>query len=108
MRTALPNVRAEGNPPNTALSVTQTNSNAGIHPATPGSVLVTTRYYSAKNKEEVADLLDKISGAFNTTGNEILEMAEVAINKSPWENATDIGPEVKRVQNIADLTVEMH
>jgi hypothetical protein len=73
------------------------------------SVLVSSRYYSAQNKEDVAGRLDKISSVMNNTGNQILELAEVALNKSPWDRPGEtIAPYVQRMDEIAGLTIEMH
>jgi hypothetical protein len=81
-----------------------------VQPPVPtASVLVTSRYYSVKNKEEVAGLLDKISELINKTGNEILELSEIAINRSPWDRpGEDLTPHLKRMDDIANLTVKMH
>ena len=72
-------------------------------------VLLSNRYYSAKNKEEVAGLLDKISDVINTDGDKALQLAEAAINHSPWDRpGENIAPYVKRMDEIAQLTVKMH
>jgi hypothetical protein len=67
------------------------------------SVLVVSRYYSAKNKDEVAERLDRISTSINVTGEELFKEAEIAINRSPWENAEDMGQYVARMNRIIDL-----
>jgi hypothetical protein len=73
------------------------------------SVLVASRYYSAKNKEDVAGVLDKISDVLNKEGDQTLQLAEIAINKSPWDRpGEDILPFIKRMEDIANLTVKMH
>jgi hypothetical protein len=77
--------------------------------APTGSVLVSSRYYSTKNKEEVAAFLDKISDAINKTGDEILVLAEQALNNSPWDRpGENITPYIKRMDDIAALTIKMH
>jgi hypothetical protein len=73
------------------------------------SVLVANRYYSAKNKEEVATFLDKISDAINTTGDQMLVLAEQALNNSPWDRpGENIEPYVKRMDDILALSIKMH
>ena len=73
-----------------------------------GSVLVANRYYSAKNKEEIADRLDKISGEINETGNEISQLAELAINHSPWERpGENMQPYIDRLDQISGLRSKM-
>jgi hypothetical protein len=73
------------------------------------SVLVASRYYSIKNKEEVAALLDKISDSINKTADEILLLAEAAINQSPWDRPeVNVAPFVKQMDAISALTVKMH
>jgi hypothetical protein len=45
----------------------------------------------------------------NNTGSQILELAEVALNKSPWDRPGEtIAPYVQRMDEIAGLTIEMH
>lgn len=99
-----PIATANPGPPTTTATTTRAS------PMPPsGSILVATRYYSAKNKEEVAGLLDKISDQINNTGSKILELAEIAINKSPWDRpGEDLTPYLKRMDDIANLTVKMH
>jgi hypothetical protein len=72
-------------------------------------VLIANRYYSVKNKEEVAGLLDRIADVINKEGDETLQLAEIAINRSPWDRpGEDIAPFVKRMDDVANLTVRMH
>lgn len=73
------------------------------------SVLIASRYYSAKNKEEVAGVLDRISDVINREGDQTLQLAELAINRSPWDRpGEDLAPFIKRMEEIASLTVKMH
>jgi hypothetical protein len=73
----------------------------------PKSIL-TTRYYSKKNKEDIADILDKTNDAFNKQGNDIFAMAETAINGSPWDRPNeDIGPMIDRILRIEALTADL-
>jgi hypothetical protein len=72
------------------------------------SILVVNRYYSAKNKEEVAGRLDAIASEINSHGDEILKNAEVAINRSRWEAPDqDLDPEIDRMNKIIALFDEM-
>jgi hypothetical protein len=53
--------------------------------ATPqNSVLRTSRFYSAKNKEEVAAFLDKISSTLNKPGEDIFLLALKALGAYAW------------------------
>jgi hypothetical protein len=70
-------------------------------PTTNKSILVSSRYYSAKNKEEVSGILDTVSNAINKPLNHILELTEIAINKSPWDRpGEDTAPYIKRMDDI--------
>jgi hypothetical protein len=68
------------------------------------SVLVASRYYSSKNKDEVAERLDRISTSINVTGEELFKEAEIAINRSPWDRPDeDLGPYIARMNRVIDL-----
>jgi hypothetical protein len=85
----------------------QTAENPATAPA--GSVLIATRYYSAKNKEEVAEFLDKISDSINKTADQMLVLAQQALNNSPWDRpGENIEPFVKQMDDILGLTIKMH
>jgi hypothetical protein len=93
------------------LERTATSATAAATPITNGSksALLPKRYYSSQNKEEVSGRLDRISSIINKIGGEILEQAEVAINRSPWDRpGEDITPFIERMDRISNLTVEMH
>jgi hypothetical protein len=95
-----PDTTAKGTPPQDQLTA-----------AAPqvGSVLVSARYYSAKNKEEVAAFLDQISNAINKTADQMLVLAQQALNDSPWDRpGENIEPFVKRMDDILALSVKMH
>lgn len=73
------------------------------------SILIATRYYSAKNKEEVADRLDLISDVFNKTGEPLFLLAEAAINQSPWDRpGENIDPYIARMTEINSLVSKMN
>jgi hypothetical protein len=100
LRTAQPaRASAQPQPDSAAASPVQ----SGV----PNSVLVASRYYSSKNKEEVAERLDRISTSINVTGEELFKEAEIAINSSPWESAPDMGPYIARMNHIIDLSGAM-
>jgi len=72
----------------------------------PQSIL-TSRYYSKKNKEDIADILDKTADALNKKGNDLLLMAETAINKSPWDRpGEDLAPMIDRLAYIEAMTTD--
>jgi hypothetical protein len=72
----------------------------------PQSIL-TTRYYSKKNKEDVADILDKTADGLNKKGNDLFQMAETAINKSPWDRpGEDLAPMIDRLSNIEAVATD--
>jgi hypothetical protein len=72
----------------------------------PQSIL-TSRYYSKKNKEDVADILDKVADVFNKQGKDIFDMAETAINKSPWDRpGEDLAPMIDRMQHAEALAAD--
>jgi hypothetical protein len=90
-----------------AVSVRSSVADTAVAPSSKSgatnSVLVESRYYSAKNKDEVAERLDRISASINVTGEELFKEAETAINRSPWESAEDMGQYVGRMNRIIDL-----
>ena len=70
----------------------------------PQSIL-TSRYYSKQNKEEVADILDAVTRAFNNQTRDLFTMAEVAINQSPWDRpGEDVAPMIERLERIEAVT----
>ena len=70
-------------------------------------LILTTRYYSKKNKEDIADILDKMADTFNKQGRDALALAETAINNSPWDRpGEDIAPMIERLQHIEALTTD--
>lgn len=72
----------------------------------PDSIL-TSRYYSTKNKEDIAAILDKTSDALNKKGNDLFLMAETAINKSPWDRpGEDLAPMIDRMAYIEAVTTD--
>jgi hypothetical protein len=88
-------------------SVPSPLDNAIAQPAQSGptnSVLVASRYYSSKNKDEVAERLDRISTSINATGEDLFKEAEIAINRSPWDRPNeDLSPYIARMNHIIDL-----
>lgn len=92
---------AEVYPTGTATVITN------AQPAQSASVLVASRYYSAKNKEEISGRLDAISASINTAGEEILKEAEISINHTPFEDIKDLDPHIERVKKIIRLHEEM-
>jgi hypothetical protein len=72
----------------------------------PQSIL-TSRYYSTKNKEDVSAILDKTADAINKKGNDLFLMAETAINKSPWDRpGEDLAPMIDRLAYIEAVTTD--
>jgi hypothetical protein len=91
-----------------APATTSASAPAAVAPPI-GSVLVATRYYSTKNKEEVADRLDTISTSINKTGGTILNAAEIAINRSAWDRpGEDIAPFIRNMDELIELTGQMY
>ncbi|MET4090030.1 MULTISPECIES: hypothetical protein [Bradyrhizobium] len=65
--------------------------------------------YLKDEKEDLGQKLRTISTSIHTMGDEILKKSEIALNHSYWERAdTDIAPEIQRMDDIRNLTVEMH
>lgn len=84
------------------------NEGAAVPPANPfPNSILTSRYYSRKNKEDIADILDKTTDAFNKQGEDIFAFAEIAINGSPWDRpGENIAPMVERLLRIEALTAD--
>lgn len=77
--------------------------------AQSGSVLLSSRYYSSKNKEEVALRLDSISDAINKIGSDVLERAEILLNRSPWDRpGEDVAPYIQKMDELNELTRQLH
>jgi hypothetical protein len=72
----------------------------------PQSIL-TTRYYSKKNKEDIAEILDKTADVFNKQGKDIFDMAEVAINGSAWDRpGENLDPMIDKMLRIEALSAD--
>jgi hypothetical protein len=72
----------------------------------PQSIL-TSRYYSRKNKEDVADIIDKANDVINKQGKDIFSLSEIAINRSPWDSPTaDLPPMIDRMEHIEALAAD--
>jgi hypothetical protein len=74
-------------------------------PPVAGSILIPTRYYSAKKKEAVSDILDRASDGINKFGNEIFERAEALVNRSPWDRpGENVQPFLEQLHRVANDT----
>ena len=72
----------------------------------PQSIL-TSRYYSKQNKEQVSEILDAVSGALNGKARDLFEMAEAAINQSPWDRpGEDLTSMIDRLRKIGVVSLE--
>jgi len=73
------------------------------------SILISSRYYSTKNKEEVSNILDAVSDAINKLANPILQKTELALNNSPWDRpGEDTAPYLTRMDDIVNETIDLH
>jgi len=72
-----------------------------------GSVLLASRYYSAKNKEEVADRIDKISDTINKPAEEMLLLAQQALGGYLWSRPNETQSYLQRMDEIKDAAAKM-
>jgi hypothetical protein len=71
------------------------------------SVLLTSRFYSAKNKEEVAAFLDKISDTLNKPGEDIFLLALQALGAYAWSRPEAAQSYVSALDEIETKSAQM-
>jgi len=72
-----------------------------------GSVLIPSRYYSAKNKEEVANRLDEISDAMNKPSEEIFLLVLQALGGYEWSRQETAPTYVQKLDEIKAKAAHM-
>jgi hypothetical protein len=72
-----------------------------------GSVLLASRYYSAKNKEEVADRIDKISDTINKPAEEMLLLAQQAMGGYLFSRPNEAQSYIQRMDEIKSAAKKM-